>query len=222
MKLYRKNKGFSLVEIIIVVAVIAVLAGVTIGNTADIQQKTQIEQTAGEIRDFFIEVGALASKTQQDIYVNTDFINEKLFAYYYTGAYDNDGGSVYETDWNSEFAVRNFEGGGRKCVDLSKLDWDSNTEWGRTYNRIRYISGNAQLFTSRNADGSLRLNPNHQQDTWTVFSSRRIAYTTSSTNRQFYFIKRGRYCGIIEIAGTGNINMYISKKGSTTDYYPMK
>lgn len=187
-------------------AVIAVLAGITIGYTSDIQQKAQIEQTAGEIRDFFIEAGALAAKTQQDVYIGIDDQNHKLFAYYRLNS-----GDTHERNWRGPRAVRNFEGGGSKCVDLSHMDASA----------IRCTSNRTQLFIRKQDDGSLILSNSLLDHAWFIFTPRRIAYIEENFTK-FCFIRRGRYSAIIEIAGTGNMNTYISKKGSQIEFYPAK
>lgn len=216
MGLQKKNKGFTLIETVLVVAIIAIIAGIAISSSGDIRQKTEIEQTAGDIRNFFIEVGALASKTQQDIYVAIDTANHKLFAYYRENPT-----AAATTNYQATNVVKNIEGrvGTRGFfVDLDKMDWDG----GNIYNTIRTVSGgDGQLFT-RNTDGSLKMTTQHGRHVWYRFSSRVIANASFQHSTKFCFIKRGKYCAIIEIAGTGNMNMYISKKGSTTDFYPMK
>ncbi|MBR0518272.1 prepilin-type N-terminal cleavage/methylation domain-containing protein [bacterium] len=99
MRLRRKNKGFTIIELMVVVAIIAILAGIIIGNTGEQAHKAYVEETAGAIRDYLIEVSAVSAKTIRNVTVTNDTGKREIIA-----------------------NISNFESGGSHFVAYSKVD----------------------------------------------------------------------------------------------------
>ncbi len=251
MKFRRKNKGFTLIETLIVVSVIAILAGIIANNSALQHEKAEIMQVAGDIRNLYIETQANAAKIQQKLKI--DFLGgthggtgmgstKGIAAYYIIGT------DMFNTNTNN--LVKSFESGGSRIVNLSKMNFAD----------LRNVA-NGILFTN-NADGSLTLNAT-TNDRVVIITPRRTSFTDDASTYhdagqysttqddgeggaisqafsfnggsvsnvvQFYVIEKGMFCAIVEFANGGNVNIYIAKKIHKTDryftstlrYYPAK
>ncbi len=218
MRLHRKNKGFTLIELMVVIAVMIILLGVIIGSTGEQRQKAIVEEKASAIRDFLVEVGAIASKTGVDVVVVKDGngANQKLIAKYIK--YKNDG-SIDSENLGAE--IRNFEGGKRRFIPLAdnidSFQFAESDPPGQsdgkylTYNTSKKSYTNSLSF-SNNISGIYisRTGPSFTE--LASKNARKIPY---------YKIKKGMYTAIIEVCGTGNINIYTchnkARTGNTVD-----
>lgn len=215
MRLHRKNKGFTLIELMVVIAVMIILLGVIIGSTGEQRQKAIVEEKASAIRDFLVEVGAIASKTGVDVAVVKDGTgaNQKLIAKYVS--YDASGVPTIGAE------IRNFEGGKRRFIPLADnidsfqfAESDTPGQSGGkylTYDTSKKSYTNSLSF-SNNISG--------------IYISRTGPSFTSTANKNarkipYYKIKKGMYTTIIEVCGTGNINIYTchnkARTGNTVD-----
>ncbi len=215
MRLHRKNKGFTLIELMVVIAVMIILLGVIIGSTGEQRQKAIVEEKASAIRDFLVEVGAIASKTGVDVAVvkDGDGANQKLIAKYVS--YDSSGVPTIGAE------IRNFEGGKRRFIPLADnidsfqfAESDPPGQSGGkylTYNTSKKSYTNSLSF-SNNISGIYisRTGPSFTE--LASKNARKIPY---------YKIKKGMYTAIIEVCGTGNINIYTchnkARTGNTVD-----
>lgn len=215
MKFRRKNKGFTLIETIIVLIVVATLAAIAIGNTGDMQQKAQIEMTSGEIRDFLIETGATAGKIQKDIAVL--FENNSFVAKYYD-IINNQTGDL----------VENFEGGRTKSIYIP-----SGVQ-------IEFAESNTVNITEEFPEAALKYDNLNKYYTSSLNFSNNIkriiirpkgrSFTSQQALEQeqipYFLVKKGKYSALVQVYGTGNINMFISRKERNNNnneiFYPIK
>lgn len=208
MRFHRKNKGFTLIELMVVIAVTIILLGIILGNTGEQRQKAIVEEKAGAIRDFLVEVGAVASKTQTNIIVSY-LDNGKLVAIYENLFSQN----ATAVEMENQSRNTNFEGGKAKFVVLNdNIDSFGFGESTGLTNRLEFNEENKNY---KRPDG-LKFNNNIHVVTITPQGA---CYATAKDNIPYYKITKGYYSAIIEIRGKGNINIYTchNKKGSPAD-----
>ena len=110
LKLRKNKKGFTLVELIVVIAIMAVLAGVVAGVTVSQlsknTDKTNLSQAKG-IADFI--AGEIADDTS-DVYdagkLDETKILDAIKAQYASVKFTLDNGSIKDTPEKGEFAIK--------------------------------------------------------------------------------------------------------------------
>lgn len=222
MRLHRENKGFTLIELMVVIAVTIILLGIILGNTGEQRQKAIVEEKAGAIRDFLVEVGAIASKTGVDVVVVKDGtgVNQKLVAKYVS--YDANGNATAGAE------IKNFEGGKRRFIPLA-----DNIDSFEFAESDAPGTSNGKFLTFNNSNKSYTNSLTFSNVISGIYITRTgpSYISTASKNARkipYYKIKKGMYTTIIEVHGTGNINIYTchnkSRTGNNVDkeFYQIK
>ncbi len=210
MKFHRKNKGFTLIETLIVVGIIAILVGIIGVNTGLQQEKAGVEQAAAKIRDYFLEAGAIASKNQQQIRIGLNANNRLTAVYNLTGT-------------DVQFENRRIGAENSNQLDISSYGLDNISNF--SYN-------NLNLFNAPNPDGSLSLNQAGDNNNNIIISPIGPITTTGNADGDhvYMILKKGHYFALIHPISTGNVDIYISKGNPRSEngndpafeYYPAK
>ena len=116
----NNRKGFTIVELVIVIAVIAILAGVLIPTFSGIIKKAQASAAQQEVVNAYKEAYALALSDDGVIYTDADKPNTET---------ENIGGTDQNPDWTFEFtnadgviSVKVTKAPGK--YDDYKFDWN--------------------------------------------------------------------------------------------------
>ena len=204
MRLERKNKGFSIIEIMVVIGIMGILIAIIAANSGKQREKAAVEQMAGEVRDYLIRAGATASKIQQDLGLGID------------------GTQLRATVGGHNV---NFEGGGNS-LDLSHfqgtisiMSYDTN----RLFEEVSEGSNKSfKISTSGISDisngGVIIIKPkglSMTSNTVTDPDGNPVAEIKKGCIRVAY----GNYAIMIDVVGTGNLNMYVTAnaRASTAD-----
>lgn len=180
VRLDRKNKGFSIIEIMVVIGIMGILIAIISANSGKQREKAAVEQMAGEVRDYLVRAGATASKIQQDLAVGID--GNRLLA--------RVGGNDV-----------NFEGGGNS-LDLSHFQ-----------GTISLMSYNNNLFGNPNADDghlSLSVIPANMGEGRALIIRPKGLSDDGNGSHVCIRVLYGSYAIMIDVVGTGNINMYVT------------
>ena len=213
MGLRRKNKGFTLIELMVVIAVTIILLGILIGNMGEQRQKYDVEETASAIRDYILNAGDTANKIQQDVIIVVSPLSVK--------AQFSDG----TTDLKD---LKNFEGaGGSRDTKGMTVSWDV-----KKIDSVMRFSHTKGTNLMKDTTGTLTLNIKNITDNNSMFVLRpkgNAYYTdtgynaTPTNNVPCIFLKKGNYQVIIEVLSGSNVRMYtchhLKDRDVTTEQY---
>ena len=214
MGLRRKNKGFTLIELMVVIAVTIILLGIIIGNMGEQRQKYDVEETASAIRDYILSAGATANKIQQDVIIVVSSQSVK--------AQFSDGTTTLKD-------LKNFEGaGGSRDSKGMTVAWDA-----KKIDSVMRFSHAKTSNLMKDTTGTLTFNQSSMSDNNSIFVLRPKGnayyvtgtnYTATPTNNiPCIFLKKGNYQVIIEVLSGSNVRMYtchhIKGRSVTTEQY---
>lgn len=197
------KRGFSMVEIIVVVVIIGLIAGIAAGNMTDAKNKSECELMAGEIRDFIAEGSAFASKTSRSVPLTVTTNNTKTIS---CDPVSINGKNIIP--WPNPVTGQGYKLILQSRADDLKLYYITKTKQGQTLfnnNKILNIT-----LTAGAANDQLYLRPSGNP---CIFNN-----NAEFANRMpFISVRKGKYMALIEIRGSGNISMYISKGAKASD-----
>lgn len=196
------KRGFSMVEIIVVVVIIGLIAGIAAGNMTDAKNKSECELMAGEIRDFISEGSAFASKTSRSIPLTVNTATKTISC----DPVAINGKNI--TPWPNPVTGQGYKLILQSRADDLKLYYITKTQTRQTlFNNDNLL--NITLTAGANND-QLYLRPSGNP---CIFNN-----STEYANRMpFITVSKGKYMALIEIRGSGNVSMHIAKGAKASD-----
>lgn len=202
MKKIHKS-GFTMIEIMVVIALLGILAGVGINGFADGKARHECELEAGRIRDFLNEGNSQSAKVSQPIplqIVQTD--GSKGPVYSLAASTTNSG----VTFWSG------IKQGTAQSCSLSNID---------SCELLSYPATQQLMRSTNNSTLTLNAPLTSRKDQYLVLRGRKAPYvsstgdikeTSSDTERMPVIrIKKSRYIALIAPKTGGNIAMYMVK-----------
>lgn len=159
MKLSSK-KGFSLVELIIVIAILGIIAVIAVPNLTGIQQRSQVnadirtaEQIGKAVRIYLTDTGAGTRSvgTTWKKYSEITGINSYIPTSYAPKSVTTNDGSYWVKEFTPSSAA---EGETRIAVGIGKEAPSSNTPYTAGTSGVAYVEGASDLTTGVSLMGS--------------------------------------------------------------------
>jgi general secretion pathway protein G len=161
----RRHAGFSLMELVVVVAIIVVLAGLTLGAFGFIQQKqartkatTQVALIAKELQEYHADNRSYPVNTD----VNGERGDEVLYKALYWEGYEarDSGGKIYVKEFDPNYNTK----GGQAWIKGTEAQARIVDPWGYYY---RYRTGEQAInpdfdLWSVGPDGKTNPDPKHK------------------------------------------------------------
>lgn len=192
----KKRKGFTLIETMIVIAIIAILAAILGFNMTDAKNKAECEREASAIRNALMEAGSYASKIDQDL------------------AFAVDGGTLQALT-NEGDTIPCF----RKTNKIPYVYNAANVDTLCLYapQMVPTAGNTVPLMLANSGDGLYRLNVtlgntvSGVTDNFIIAPKGATLFANDGTRRPVIVISKGNYSFLIELVATGNINIYSAK-----------